>query len=298
MARQIPIPEVERPFRRVSHREEAGHTSVVVPLDGSEHAAEALPVARALARLLGGMLHIVHAGPEDAQSPELTRRLRLSPRALRGAVVDRVPVLDPRTTLDYAVDRESAVIVASIGGGGEAPDGIGGFADGLIRESAVPLVFVPVGYDGRGRRLRTILLPHDGTPTTAAAFGPAVALAESSDAELIVLHAAEAKSAQPSEPGTYGGPQYVDQPQHEWPAWAHEFLERLGCIGCIPSGVHVRLLLESGDPGSRILKVAKTHDVDAIVLAWKGHWEPERARTVRRVLTEAPCPVVLLRTER
>ena len=46
-------------------------------------------------------------------------------------------------------------------------------------------------------------------------------------------------------------PQYVDQPQHEWPQWANEVITRLAeaCAQC-PPNVPLRTFLAQGDAGA------------------------------------------------
>lgn len=97
--------------------------------------------------------------------------------------------------------------------------------------------------------LQQTVLPHDGTPTAAAAMGLAVDLAQRSGGELDVLHIPTPDA--PTEPGTLSAPQYLDRPQHAWPLWAREFLERTpGLCDCPPS-VRTRLFLRRGRPEPR-----------------------------------------------
>lgn len=291
------LPEIDQAFERIDGVEDAGHPSVIVPLDGAEGAEATLVVARTLAELIDGMLHVVYAEGLSEDGPSLESTLQVSSSLLRGAVVDAVVDFGVPSILRILDEREGSILVLSrrLSGAGSG-DRIRPLAEELIRESRAPLVLVPSDFTAEGWSINRVLMPHDGTPTTAAAFGPSLSITESAGAELIVLHSAEAGVAHPREPGTFGGPQYVDQPQHEWPAWAHEFLERLGCIGCIPPGLRVRLALVTGSPGREIVSYASEHEVDLVVLAWHGHWAPDRARTVRAVIERVSCPVILLRT--
>ena len=89
-------------------------------------------------------------------------------------------------------------------------------------------------------------------------------------------------------------PFYLDQPQHEWPVWASEFLERLACI-CSLDGLRVRLLVGRGSPAAEIVRVATEQSTDLIVLAWRGRWAGKRAATLKAVVRQAPCPTVVVR---
>jgi hypothetical protein len=64
-------------------------------------------------------------------------------------------------------------------------------------------------------------------PPTSCAAVAAVQLAKQAGVELyIILAVADMARATT---GALTTPRYVDQPQHEWPAWVHESMERLSC---------------------------------------------------------------------
>jgi nucleotide-binding universal stress UspA family protein len=146
--------------------------------------------------------------------------------------------------------------------------------------------------------LRRLLVPHDGTPTSAATIGPAIDFASRAAAELVVLHVATPGTERPTEPGTLLSPRYVDQPQHEWPVWTREFLDRLRAVGRARDGINIRLAVAQGEAGSAIVDFARANDSDLIILGWRGALEPDRARTMRRVIRDSGCPVVVFRLER
>jgi nucleotide-binding universal stress UspA family protein len=90
-------------------------------------------------------------------------------------------------------------------------------------------------------------------------------------------------------------PRYVDQPQHEWPAWAQEFLDRLHAVGGARNGIDGRLAVARGDAGAAILEFARESDL--IVMGWRGVLEPDRARTMQRVIRDTVCPVIVFRLD-
>ena len=49
-----------------------------------------------------------------------------------------------------------------------------------------------------------------------------------------------------------------------------------------------------GEPGPEIAGVAAAESADLIVLAWKGEWAGERARALKAILREAPCPIMVV----
>jgi len=158
----------------------------------------------------------------------------------------------------------------------------------LIRPEATPLAIRP------GAVLRRLLLPLDGTPTTAALLAPATGLASRLGAAVDLLYVADAGASPPDEPGSIGAPQYVDQPQHEWPQWANEVITRLGEAAQFPPDMPMRTFLAQGEAGETIAHFAAEHESDAVVLARRSRLEPGRASVLRTVLDQTPCPVLLV----
>jgi hypothetical protein len=56
-------------------------------------------------------------------------------------------------------------------------------------------------------------------------------------------------------------------------------------------------VLAQGEAGAAILEFAQRHASDLIALAWRGSAEPERAQTIRRVIRDAGCPVIVFRVQ-
>jgi nucleotide-binding universal stress UspA family protein len=199
--------------------------------------------------------------------------------------------------LRSARDSRAALIVMTMqraSPAGEKP--LGSTTLAVLESAPCPIVLVRPDRRITPWALHRILMPHDGTPTTSAAIPPAAMVAARAGAELEVLHIAAPGSSPPKEQGSLTPPRYVDQPQHEWPAWAGEFLGRLGGV-CELGSLKVRMSLGTGAPGEEVLRRAADHASDLIVLAWRGAWKGERAATVKAVLRGAPCPVMIIRSK-
>jgi nucleotide-binding universal stress UspA family protein len=273
--------------------------TVLVPLDGSVHATAAVPVARRLAELFHATLAVLHVSDDALASPALVDRMKLSSKDVHGLVVDQRSGAAAVSIVQEASERHAALIVMCPQTRMDRrPPVFGSVAEAVLRAALCPVVLVPPTRGRRDWALHQLLLPHDGTPTSAATIGPATQLASMAAAKLVVLHVATAGTERPTEPGTLVSPRYVDQPQHEWPAWAQEFLHRLRAIGRATDGVDISLALAQGEAGSAIIDFARQNDSDLIVLGWRGALEPDRARTMRHVIREAICPVIVFRVER
>ena len=271
------------------------HPVILLPLDGSQPALNALPVAKIFSDLGRAPLRILHVTERSPPLAELAAQLGVQPSDLRGATIDSRPGVPSEVILQAAAESKARLIVLCTHTAASRPmDVLGRTALAVLREAACPVVLVNPDLALGGWTLRKVLLPHEGTPTTSDALRPGAELARRAGAELIVLQVAAAGAAAPGEAGSLVSPAYLDQPQHEWPAWAGEFIERLACI-CPLEGLRVRLLLGHGTPSAEILRVAGAEAADLIVLVWKGRWEPARAETLKAVVRDAPCPTMVVR---
>jgi nucleotide-binding universal stress UspA family protein len=310
--------------------ESKSRDTVLIALDGSLAAATALPIALAVAAQLGADCQALHIVSNSGLIGELSRPFEQRFEALSGiklwpdvieatlrlwrAFIDpgnallkalahievRIDTGEPAEGILRASAYPQVALVALTTHGHIIEPGrsLGRVAEQviagarqpilLIRPEATPLAIRP------GAVLRRLLLPLDGTPTTAALLAPASALAGRLGAAVDLLYVAEV-GAPPSEPGSIGAPQYVDQPQHEWPQWANELSSRLGeACAKIPPSVPLRTFLAQGEAGETIAHFAAEHESDAVVLARRSRLEPGRASVLRTVLGQMPCPVLLV----
>jgi nucleotide-binding universal stress UspA family protein len=271
--------------------------TVLVPLDGSTHATTAIPVARGFGELLNATVALLHVSDDDLTAAALIDRMKLSGEDVPGHIIEHRSGAAAAAIVKEAGERHAAIIVM-------CPQirtdlrsrALGSVAAAVLRTAPCPVVLVPPARGHKRWVLHRLLLPHDGTPTSAATIGPATDLALKAAAELIVLHVATPGPEAAAEPGTLVSPRYVDQPQHEWPAWTKEFLARLCAVGCAREGTEMRLTVAQGEAGAAIVDFAQQSDL--IVLGWRGALEPGRARTMQRVIRDTSCPMIVLRVDR
>jgi nucleotide-binding universal stress UspA family protein len=268
----------------------------VLALDVPEHALTALPIARRFGELFGGPLRIVHGAKESLAAGEVLQRLGLDASQIGRAVLECRGGEPADAITDAARTSDAAVIVMCTHTGALAEDEIvDGAALAVLQRAPCPVVLIHPERGERAWALRRVLVPHDGTPTTTAALPVIVRLARSAAAELSVLQVAAPRSPAPTETGSFTPHLYIDQPQHEWPAWESEFLERLGWSDQ-KDPTAPRIFLMPGAAGEQVLRFAKEHAIDLIVLAWRGCWEEGRAPVAKEVLRYATCPVMVIRT--
>ena len=286
--------------------------TVLVPLDGSPQALCVLPVAARVAASEGATLHIVHVGERTAPAREVLEKLGVSDAAIRGAVLDQAAGDPAGEVVRLAQAQRDALIVLSTHTSTEKARGqLGSTTAAVLRHFGCPVLLVPPEHESRRDarraqdeaggsgpgRLRRILFPEDGTPATATAMDSAAELARRVGAEVVVLHVAETGSPPSAEPGTLTTP-YLDQPQHEWPAWASEFIARMAALGHTPDQVRFRLAVATGDPGQAIVDFAHRYDIDLIVLACIREWGSGHAHTAQAVILRSNVPILLTAAKR
>ncbi len=270
---------------------------VLVALDESEAAATALPVARSVAAQLGAEIEVLHATYVTADTGELRRRLGLESGELRDVPLimcegDAAPCI-----LEHA--SAPGVLLMALATHGRAIEPgrrLGRVAEAVVKRSMRPILLIrpeaSAVHHAEPGPMKRLLLPLDGSPATAAALEPAFALISRLGASADVLHVASAKQAGERERGSMSAPRYVDQPQHEWPHWASELMDRLSVSG--GAEIPVRVFLRQGDIGSEIALFAAEQRYDAVVLVLRSRLEPGRARVLRAVLDNTSCPILLV----
>lgn len=267
--------------------------TIIVPLDGSVHALDALPIARGLATLTGSTIHVVHVSSDSLGSKEMCAKLRLTPMQLSDCIVDERTGSPATAIIQEAEQWNSALIVMCPYTAAQAEGGLGRSAHAILANTPCPVVLVPPGRGQRPWSLQHLLLPHDGTPTSAIAIRPMIDLAHRAQARVTVLHVTTAAAPPSEELGTFAAPRYLDQPHHEWPAWSREFLHR-ACASAKPTPqLTLRTVFCTESIGEAIVRFASGNEADLIALAWRRHLEPERARTMRTVIQQAHCPAVI-----
>ncbi|XXX75955.1 universal stress protein [Sorangium sp. So ce134] len=286
--------------------------SVLVALHGRRAHRDALGLGRLIAGALHAPLHglLVSSEPIEIEASEVPAHLGVAPEALQGVVLHVAASEDPPGALASAARGRGASVVVVASEPDERVDerlGVGRLAARALESAACGVVVIGPATQ-TSSRIERILLPLDGTPSTAAAITPAGELARRLGAELDIVmvggasprraddDAPPVSTPAPSEPGAMVAPLYVDQPQHEWPAFTEEFLARfLSAIGHCPHDVATRFFLGKGEPAAEILRLAGQLASDLVVLVWHGQLEDHHGGVFRDVLCGAPCPVMVLR---
>ena len=268
---------------------------VLVALHESAALVESIAMGRLVSETMQQPLHGVFVAPSLVAADDVPRFLQVPAHALEGFVLD-IEEGDPAGRLLEISDLHPTAFLV-VGADPAAGDklGVGCFAARAIEDSNTPVLVV---RPGTTVKLERILVPLDGTPSTASALEPASELARAAGASLDVVLVGEAQHPPAStEHGAMAPPQYVDQPHHEWPAFSGEFVERfMHTLGHCPSDVPMRFFFGAGDPGEEILRYASTLGSDLAVLVWHGLASARHGAIFQSVVRRATCPVLILRS--
>jgi nucleotide-binding universal stress UspA family protein len=146
-------------------------SGLLVPVDGSDQAARALPVAAALARALNAPVRVIRAvsagavalpgaetydqGRYAGHRAEAQRGVQTAVEALRAAGIEAIGEVltgEPVATVISAADPGDLVVVTSHGQTGAGRWVLGGVADKLVRAGTTPAVLVPSAVRDSGGR--------------------------------------------------------------------------------------------------------------------------------------------------
>ena len=271
--------------------------ALVLPLDGSAASATAFGAARALARILDGVLHVVHVADQSMPDHRLIRQLQIAPmeedfvlHQVRGEVAGAI--------LDLAASVGARMIVMSGQGHTNDPAKVAGqTALDLMRRSTFPVMVIRAAMrelPGPDWRPSRVLVPLEGSPLADCVIKQVFALAQEMRADLDILHIATARKKPPLEVGAFTSPRYLDHPQYDWPAWSEEFLYRFYTY--LHPDAQLRLFHRRGRPDAVALRFAMEEGEDVIALSWRGLLRENLAETVKGVLMRAEVPVLLIRT--
>jgi nucleotide-binding universal stress UspA family protein len=277
---------------------------ILLPLDGSELAEQALATAVALARRRGFALRLVHVHSPHAVDPIHVEGLPVVDEHLRSqrhlheqAYLDRVrerlasgvdastAILHGQPAAALAEDARASgavwIVMTTHGRGGLERAWLGSVADELVRISPVPLLLVRPRAGAAPSRLQTILVPLDGSPLAEGILEHALRLAGGDAACALVLLAVAT-----NEEGGTG--------QEE----AARYLE--GAAGRLTAkGARVRTRVEvAKNAAAAILECVRSEDADLIALATHGRSGLVRVAlgsVADTIVRGATVPVLLFR---
>jgi nucleotide-binding universal stress UspA family protein len=285
-------------------RESARFRTVLVPLDGSPLAEQAVPLAARIAEGTGAKLrlakvHTIPPAPLDLATARMFVSLELavrrSERAYLRAIQARLRAGGTRLSSAVMLSgkpgpalaeyvREMGidlVVMGTHGRGGLRRAWVGSVADYLVRHLQAPVLLVRPDDEGAPRPElfgagRVVLVPLDGSSLAEQAMAPAAALARIGDAELMLLQVVP-PVLDVADPTMALSLTYDDALTAQWRQQAEDYLsdlaERLRADGIRASGVAV----VGHHAADTILELASREQVALIALSTRGRGGLQRA---------------------
>jgi nucleotide-binding universal stress UspA family protein len=250
-------------------------SDVIAALDNSIASTPVLATAVALAELFNAEVTPVHVSIDGARVAEnVAARAGLELKTRSGPVIDG---LLEELEAEHAV----ALVIGARGMPGDRRP-LGSTAVAIATASRKPVVIVPP--DARlAASLQRALIPIEDGLSAALMPRAIIGLGEGATVDVVAVHV--------QEPALL--PAFTDQPQHEQPAWAREFLRRY-----CPWGIGtIRLEIRVGNAADIIPAVAEEEAVDIIALAWAQELAEGRAPVIRAALGRARAPIMLVPVE-
>ncbi len=256
--------------------------TIVVPLDGSELAERAVPVATPLAHHLGADVVLTSAtyGDTRARSSYLDHVAVLS----GDDGIERVVIADTEAVdaIEQTVGaRPGAMVCMTTHGRGRLRWAVtGSVAEDVIRASTEPILLVgPRGEPSWSRPARRVVACVDGTEAGRAATRQACAWAHALDLQVHLVFATHPLDVESTE-----HPETIFEP----------FAEIVRAEGL---AVHAEQLFRSSFLGGALADFAEEPPATLIVMAAHRHTGLARAvlgSTIMAVLNVASCPVLVV----
>ncbi len=267
--------------------------SLLLPLDGSDLAESAFPVAVYLAQLGGGSISLIHVIEKGARntvhgSRHLTQPLEANRylkeaagRFLPGEMAVKRHVHEAavrnvaRSIVDHARELRTDLIILCAHGSGGARDWlIGNIAQQVIARGPIPVILLRPDKPpapGSSYSIRSILLPMDGVPEHERGWAMAEEIAAKSGAAIHLAMVVPTPSTLAGElaaagrllPGSTAA--FLDMTEEEARAYLEQQRVRIG-----KNGISVTTQVLRGDPADELAELANRRQDDLIVLGTHG----------------------------
>jgi nucleotide-binding universal stress UspA family protein len=295
---------------------------ILVPLDGSKYAEQALPAAVGLARRTGAELRLLHAldfiavpplNPDDhwwqgtARSDAEAYLQDVAFKIVTAVKVNVTSLVVDATATSAILDQSRGfgadlIVMSTHGHGLFDRAWLGSVADSVVRESRIPILLIRARDKASETEplFQHVLLPLDGSPLAERMVKPAARFARANRARVTLLqvvhpwviatrpmahalHAAEMRDVA-----------VVNRAED-----AEEYLSEIA-LGLDPrlKDVTADAIVAERSDAAEILKYAADHAVDVIALATHGRSGAKRlvlGSVADKIIRAADVPVLVLR---
>lgn len=296
--------------------------TILVPVDGSKLAEQALPLAVAIAERSRGKLKLVlvhrqiHHGLLESTGEFARTELAIHQsernylKDLLGAARKRLGRAVSSATLkgpvapvlaEYVRDAGADLVVMTTHGqGGVRRAWLGSVADQLIRSVEVPVLLVRAAEEGAAEapaEFGEILVPLDGSPLAEAALEPAAALARLWDGEISLVQVVSPVALHAGQPLAFPlgfDDRFTEVRRDAAQDYVRDIAEGLRESGVKASGVAVL----GGGVAETLLDIADPERVGLLVIATHGRGGARRlvlGSVADKLVRAADVPVLVVR---
>ena len=279
--------------------------SILVPLDGSDFAEQAIPLALSIATRAGASLELLRVhelyalhDPRACWSPyEPTEdvKFRAREQAYLDTAINHLPPTASIPVTSALVDGliEDAIlkrvetrlpdliVMATHGRGPLSRFCLGSIAEKLILDGRAPVLLLHPGKARNGQRpkpaFKRILIPLDGSEMAGRVLRPAIAIGTLMGADCTLIQTVGASSLR-DRFATAADPRAVEDGRGQRKAAAQAYLNRVA-ERLRAEGLCARTRVVSGkSPAVAVLDIARDENIDLIALSTRGRG------TLRRLL--------------
>ena len=292
---------------------------ILVPLDGSKLAESVMPTACYLSSQLHATLVLFHVvekkAPEEIHGQHHLREVgeartyleNLAEQLSCNGVFTEINVHEvqesgvAQTIRDHAVELHTDMVILCAHGSGGLRDMLfGSIAQQVIRQGAVPVLFIKPDSvsDIKETGIRRILLPLDGSPSHEESIPAALELAGKcgADIRLLTVIPTEDTSSVREQLTLRVSPRTAKLSLAAAERHAEEYLQTIG-KQISDKGIKVSGLVLRGDPATLAAEAAVQEQADMVIMATHGHniadarWE---GSLTPRFLPKNTAPVLLV----
>lgn len=291
-----PVPLDWQPSPALAERlrgEPVGPLHLVVPLDGSAYAEQALPIAEVICREYHARLTLVSALPD--KRPYLDQKARLfQDRQIRTAtMVGTGSVVEATSHLVETTDAD-LVVTSTRGESGRLHWLTGGVARKLVSAIDQPVLLIQSAptVNGKALRPKKLLVNLDGSEFSERTLVYARALAAAFGAEILLLTVPEVPEAE-----QFGAaPDRVLELRQQAEVELGRYLNDVASY-IQDDCVSVRTIVTGSFPIRTIVQIAETEQVDMIMMATRGRGGLDHlimGSNAQRVVEQTTLPVFLV----
>ena len=290
---------------------------IIVPLDGSVLAEQAIPAGAYLAKTLGTSLELVHVIERSVHQDSPEWIIAPSPAAIRKDLEEVARRYDPGVPVSCNAvtgdpvqrllriserDPQAIIVMATHGRGGVVRALLGSVADKVVRGASGPVVLVRPACETPklSTGLDSILVTLDGSDFAERALPQAIELARSSGSRLHLVRVVESlwTLAYPTSPydGAAPDPYVIQELEQGLLADATNYLAAVACR-LRAQDVEVTWQVMSGRPVDEIILAAVQVSANLIVTTSHGRGGVSRmfqGSVATGLLSRSPVPLMVV----